>query len=308
METRRVAILSAALTAAFFLGLAALAAGPLRSRPAPPVPSPLVMTVTPAPVSESEALRRRLEESNQALKSAYVQIERLQAAQGPPPGAGRGRHHELRSPLASIKLRAEALLGGGRDDPAVAERYLVEIDREVDRLSSIAGRLLLLTRQQAAPPAAGARCDAGAVAEEVVARETPRARDLGIALDARVAPDLPAVAASSEDVDTILSNLVDNALKDTAGTVVVETARESAGVLLTVRDDGPGVSPDHLPRLFEPFYRPDESRHRGATTGVGLGLAIVDATARRNGGHTSAHSLTPGFEVSARLPARKTDA
>lgn len=133
--------------------------------------------------------------------------------------------HELRTPIAGIRLRAEALLDGGRDDPEVADRFLREIDAEADRLGRLANTLLDLARLddevQAAP---AAPVDLGALAREVVSRFQPYARQAGVHLALDV-PDTPLMVYGQRDrLDQALSNLLDNALKHTptGGQVTVQ--------------------------------------------------------------------------------------
>jgi len=131
--------------------------------------------------------------------------------------------------------------------------------------------------------------------------------DGGVALLSTVPKALPAVVADPDRVQEVLANLLDNALRHTpAGGRVTVTARQGAGIVeLVVADTGDGLAPEHLPRVFERFYRVDDGRSRGRG-GSGIGLAIARALIEAHGGRIRAESPGPGrgstFTVS--LPAQ----
>lgn len=114
-------------------------------------------------------------------------------------------------------------------------------------------------------------------------------------LNVRVAEDAPTVYADPTALRQVVTNLVENAVRHTAtGTVTVVTARNGGGaggggVWVSVRDTGVGIAPEHLPRIFERFYRVDRARSRDAG-GTGLGLAIVRHLVEAHGGHVQAES------------------
>ena len=124
-----------------------------------------------------------------------------------------------------------------------------------------------------------------------------------IALVAALAVDTPTVFADHTALRQVLSNLVDNALRHTStGSVSIAARRGDGGVWISVRDTGSGMSAEHLPRIFERFYRVDaaRSRHEG---GTGLGLAIVKHMVEAHGGRVSAESApAAGTTVSAFFP------
>ena len=184
--------------------------------------------------------------------------------------------HELRTPVTAIQGYAETLLDGGADAEK-SRRFIEIIHRHARRLGALLERLLLLSELEARPPE-DARSETVAldgIAAHVV--ETLRERSTAAGVTVRVTIDPAAIALGDPDgIEQVVENLVDNALKygKAGGVVRIEGARAGDHVRLAVVDDGPGVAAEHLPRLFERFYRvdPGRSRERG---GTGLGLAIV---------------------------------
>lgn len=218
--------------------------------------------------------------------------------------------HELRTPLTSIKLRAEALGNGALQDPTVARKFVQEIEGEADRLGRMAGDLLTLSRQDAAPPLVRAPVDLAALISTVTAEMALRAERSSVTLVRDVAPDLPMLSADPTGLRTVLVNLLDNALQYTqAGGTITVTACASAerpGIMLQVTDTGVGIPAKDLPHIFERFYRADKARSRRnavAGSGAGLGLSIVSGIVEDHGGTISAAS-TPeqGTTITMTLP------
>jgi len=132
----------------------------------------------------------------------------------------------------------------------------------------------------------------------------PLADGKGISLNAVIDPDLPFVFADPERVRQVLRNLLDNALAYTpsSGNVSIEAGCHNGMVAVSVRDTGSGIAPEHLPFIFERFYRVDKSRTR-STGGAGLGLAIVRQIVEAQGGQVSIDStLEKGTAVTFTLP------
>jgi signal transduction histidine kinase len=229
--------------------------------------------------------------------------------------------HELRTPVTNIKLRAEQLGQGALGDPAVARRWVGEIESEANRLSRMAGDLLAMSRQDAGAPAFRELVDVNAVVEYVVEEMSLRAELEHVDLRADLAPVLPEVEADPIGLQTVLLNLVDNALQYTSegGRISVRTELASPqdgqprSLILTVSDTGRGIPPEDLPHIFERFYRVDKSHSRrmaratgdGAITGsgAGLGLAIVRGIVEEHGGTVTASStLGVGTTMMIALP------
>ena len=211
--------------------------------------------------------------------------------------------HELRTPLTNIKLRSEALLGGAANDARLRDRYLVEIDREADRLGRLAGALLDLSRLDeagTAPLTASEPVDIRSVLQSVVEAIAPRAARARLSLVADIPDALPNVWVRPEDMEAIAVNLLDNALKYTPAGGTVRLGVQAAGSCCEIRveDSGPGIPAEDLPHIFERFYRVDKARSRQtgqngetAGSGAGLGLSIVQSLVEENGGTIEVESV-----------------
>jgi two-component system phosphate regulon sensor histidine kinase PhoR len=202
--------------------------------------------------------------------------------------------HELKTPVTSIKGFAETLEDGALEDPAAAHRFVRIISGQADRLNSIIEDLLALStlEQSGDSPLLQLEeadlCDVVAVALEVCG---PKAEAKHISLNeacpgsllARVSPPL---------LEQAVVNLVDNAVKYSAegSAVDVGLTETDDEIVVSVTDQGQGVAREHLPRLFERFYRVDKARSRDLG-GTGLGLAIVKHIAQIHGGRVSVDSL-----------------
>ena len=198
--------------------------------------------------------------------------------------------HELRTPVTAIQGYSETLLRGTADPPTQRE-FLEIIHRHSTRIGRLVADLLRISNLEARPPDEAARepVHLAGVAEHVTKTVRDRAKAAGITLQVDVAPDLRALA-DPDGLEQVIENLVDNAIKYGAGEVTIR-GRVGAGgrVTLTVEDKGNGIAAHHLPRLFERFYRVDESRSR-ERGGVGLGLAIVKHLVESMGGTVSVDS------------------
>jgi two-component system, OmpR family, phosphate regulon sensor histidine kinase PhoR len=185
--------------------------------------------------------------------------------------------HELRTPLTSIRGFVEALEDGAVADPPTASRFLAKIRTHSDRMAALVEDLLALSRLESGTERPRwEEVSPGEVVADVAASFADLAGHKGVSLT-HADRGAPPVAADGEWLRRILSNLVENAVKYTpaGGTVAVECAPvDGGGALLTVTDDGPGIAPEHLPRIFERFYRVDKARSR-ELGGTGLGLSIV---------------------------------
>jgi len=204
--------------------------------------------------------------------------------------------HELKTPVTSIKGFVETLLEGALKDPQHAEEFLKIISRQVDRLHQIIEDLLSLSRieqeaEQGRIVLNGRRL--APVLRAAVQACSARAQEKGITLELSCPEDLRA-RLNQTLLEQAVVNLIDNAIKYSGphSRVQVEAAREDGLVAVRVRDQGIGIAKEHLPRLFERFYRVDAGRSRKAG-GTGLGLAIVKHIAQAHGGRVAVES-TPG--------------
>ena len=211
--------------------------------------------------------------------------------------------HELRTPLTIVGGFAETLADD--DVPFDTRRQFVErILGNTRRMQRIVDDLLDLSRIESGgwvphPTAIDLRLIAG----DVMAAARDGAEKKGLRLVPDLAPDASTVLADATALRQVLGNLVDNAVRHTAtGEVVLFARRHERGVLLGVRDTGVGIAPEHLPRIFERFYRVDPARSR-EEGGTGLGLAIVKHLVEAHGGRVRAESeLGAGTTITALFP------
>lgn len=202
--------------------------------------------------------------------------------------------HELRTPLTAIKGSMEGLIDGVL--PATEETYH-QIHAEAHRLNRLVDDLQELSRMEARAYELDLRpTDIHAVLQTVSKRLATQFESKHIALDLELAPDLPYVRADEGRVLQILTNLLGNALHYTpeSGRVSIRARREDAAVAISVQDTGLGISPEHLPHVFDRFYRADASRSRRAGGGSGIGLTIARALVEAHGGRIWAESNGEG--------------
>lgn len=215
--------------------------------------------------------------------------------------------HELRTPLTAIKGYADTLQEDVvRGDLRSAGQCLDALNRNVDRLMALIGDLLDLSSLEA--PSGG---EAGLARQKLDPRMVTE-RALSQVERARSAKNISIqttfrteeVMADVRRLEQVIVNLLENAVKyvPTGGQVLVEWSREAAEAVLRVRDDGPGIPAEHLPRLFERFYRVEQARSRDAG-GTGLGLAIVKHIVQQHGGTVGVASEPGrGTEFICRFP------
>jgi signal transduction histidine kinase len=200
--------------------------------------------------------------------------------------------HELRTPLTALQLQLQVVERA--EDAETRATALQALRDGLLRASRLVQQLLALARAEPdTDPTDGApaRVDLAALARDAVALHEQLAHDHGI--DLGIETDAPAsdvtIAADRDALFTLLGNLIDNALRYTprGGRVDVVVERAEAGAVLSVRDDGPGISPAERERVFDRFHRGDAARAAGDTRGSGLGLAIVKRIADRHGAHVT---------------------
>ena len=185
--------------------------------------------------------------------------------------------HELKTPIFSVQGFAETLLDGALDDESVNRTFLQKILHHANRLDNLARDLSTITKIETNElDMSNESFNMVELFDAAIESVEIRAEEKGIMPRQKVAPDLPQVYGDFDRLRRVLVNLVDNAIKynEEGGTVQLEAETENDEVVIRVVDDGIGISPDHLPRLTERFYRVDKSRSRNQG-GTGLGLAIV---------------------------------
>lgn len=213
--------------------------------------------------------------------------------------------HELRTPMTTIRAMAETL-EEGEDDVELRERYLGKIIKEVDRLTRITDDLLTLSIAESGG-VQRVECDLAELVGGVCHQLEKKAKEKGMTLEVS-RPKQLAFEGNETQLTQIVFNLVDNAINYSGDGVVKVSLEESTGrAILVVADSGIGISSEHLPRIFERFYRVDKGRSR-ASGGTGLGLAIVKHLIELHGGDVAVDSaLNRGTTFTVRLPLPKVD-
>ncbi len=220
--------------------------------------------------------------------------------------------HELRNPVATIQAAVETLSAFADDAPAGEDerRLLATISRQTARMAALVRDLLGLARieggQLVLEPTATDVHDLRDLLTVILSVFEGAARDKGIALGLELDPETPAGMCDAAALHTVIGNLLDNAVKYArpGDKVRVHVFGDSAGhVAIEVSDTGPGIAEEHLPRLFERFYRVDSGRSRDLG-GTGLGLAIVKHLCAAMGGSVSVRSeVGVGTTFAVLLPA-----
>jgi signal transduction histidine kinase len=181
--------------------------------------------------------------------------------------------HELRSPVASIRVQAEVAVAN--PDPDLSQEVLADVVFESERLSALVDGLLALARSDAGEWPAELPVDVVAAARAAVARVPAGGPHL--------APGACWVSAAPAEVDLVLDNLLRNACRHARARVTVTVLSRATAVWLVVDDDGRGIAEEHRERVFDRFYRVQDDRSRDSG-GAGLGLALVAEVVRRRGG------------------------
>jgi len=204
--------------------------------------------------------------------------------------------HELKTPLAAIRLLSDSILQTDNMDQETTREFVADIGREAERLSRITEDLLRLTKLDSGVMEAATVVDVLPVLERVMRMMELVAQEKGVGLTYH-AEDGCLVQATQDEIHQVIYNLVDNAVKYSAGgDVLVSLEPQNGWVQLSVADNGPGIPEEDIDRIFERFYRVDKARSRAAG-GTGLGLAIVNDTVHRRGGTVSVANRKGGGAV-----------
>ena len=205
--------------------------------------------------------------------------------------------HELKTPLAAIRLLTDSILQTDDIDRETAREFVADIGAEAERLSRITEDLLRLTRLDSGVMDVPTVVDVRPVLEQVMRMMSLVAQEKGTELTYR-AEGTCTMLATRDEIYQVIYNLTDNALKYTppGGWVRVDLEQRQAQVILSVTDNGPGIPEADLPRIFQRFYRVDKARSRAAG-GTGLGLSIVSDTVSKRGGSVKAVNRPGGGSV-----------
>ena len=214
--------------------------------------------------------------------------------------------HELMTPLTAMRGYLETLaLPAAVKDDATRARYLGIVTEETLRLEAIIGDLLDLARlDDGGGSIEQERVPVGRLFDRVFARHQGALESRGVTLERDIAPGGDIVIGDERRLEQVLQNLVANAVRHTprGGRIALRASPDRADVVLVVEDSGPGIPAEHLPHVFDRFYRVDPARD-ARSGGSGLGLSIVRAVVEQHGGRVSASNGTMGgarFEL--RLP------
>ncbi len=211
--------------------------------------------------------------------------------------------HELRTPLSSIRVTMEGVIDGVL--PADTETFQ-GIQREVSRLQRLVYDLEELSRAEAGQiPIRKQTVSPAEFIQQAVSRLALQYEGKNVGLQVDIEPELPSIQADPERITQVLLNLLGNALQYTPGDrkVTLHAWQADQAILIEIQDEGIGISAEHLPHLFERFYRVDKSRSRTGG-GSGIGLTISKHLVEAHGGHISVSSPGPdqGSTFTVRLP------
>ena len=192
--------------------------------------------------------------------------------------------HDLRTPLAGIKIMVETLREGAIDDKKAAIDFLTRIENEVDRLTQMVSELTELSRIEAGSVELKKEAvNLNELVDEAIIQLSPLANKQNITLNTVLSDSLPSVKVDRDRISQTITNLIHNAIKfnRTSGNVTIITSSDDKAITVKVIDTGIGIPKANLPHVFERFYKADKSR---ANSGSGLGLAIAKHTIEAHGG------------------------
>ena len=219
--------------------------------------------------------------------------------------------HELRTPLASIAGFIETLRGPARNDPAARDQFLQIMQNQTGRMARLIDDLLSLSRLEMKPYLRpGTAVDLRQTIDSVVDSLGPLASESGIVIERDFIDGPVSVPGDRDELFQVFENLLENACKygQSGGRVTVSMARvddgQDPGIDVTIRDYGPGIAEEHIPRITERFYRVDVENSR-TQKGTGLGLSIVKHILTRHNARLSIKSeVGKGAAFTVHLPAR----
>lgn len=211
--------------------------------------------------------------------------------------------HELRSPITSIKSLVETLSDGALEDRNVAYDFLSRIERDVVRMESLVSELLELSILESGRAILDLQpVSIATIATEILDGFKDTGISQNISLSVTIGDEIPIVSCESSKIGQVFTNLIDNAIKSTPsqGQISIYAEFDERYVTIRIANTGDGISPEHLPHLFERFYKVDRSRH---DQGIGLGLSIVKHIVLAHGGQVYVDSeLGEGSTFSFTLP------
>ena len=211
--------------------------------------------------------------------------------------------HELKTPLAGIRLLSDSILQTGNMDRETVREFVGDIGQEAERLTRITENLLRLTRLDSGAVEQARSVDISPIIQRTARMLRLVAEERGVELTCEIERE-GTVLAGEDDLHQVIYNLTENAIKynHSGGFVRVKLGGDDDTCVVTVEDNGIGIPENDLPRIFDRFYRVDKMRSR-AYGGTGLGLSIVADTVRRRGGSVEAGARPGGGSVfTVRMP------
>lgn len=252
-------------------------------------------------LEERVPVRERGDEIDQLATTFNQMLDRIQTLLAEIKEMSDNIAHDLRSPLTRIRGVAEVTLTTGRS-PKEYEAMAASVIEECDRLLDMINTMLMISKTEAGvDQLSREKIDLAGLVREACELFEPNAEDQRVTLDCDV-PGPSQILGDTRMIQRMFSNLLDNAIKYTpsGGSVTVSMADKDDQVMISFKDTGCGISPNDLPRVFERFYRCDQSRSQ---TGIGLGLSLARAIAKAHGGEITATSVpNQGSTFTATLP------
>lgn len=301
-------LLSLALAIPIILALSVVGGLFLANRALAPV---AVITTTARQISAAD-LSQRLnlnlpdDEIGQLAQTFDTMLARLDAAFQRERQLTSDVSHELRTPLGMLKTQLSLARSRPRDTATLLQ-MMAEMEGDVDRMTRLIEQLLTLARIEQKGPVALAPVDLGQLLATLAAQLQLSAQERQVTLNLTLPPQVNLhLNGDEEQLRQVFANLVENALKYTpvGGQVNVTTGRHWQEIFVSVTNTGPGIAPEHLPHLFERFYRVDSARTR-ETGGFGLGLAIAQAIVHAHHGQIETDSrANVGTTFTVTLPAQ----
>ncbi|HHW03833.1 MAG TPA: cell wall metabolism sensor histidine kinase WalK [Thermoanaerobacterales bacterium] len=203
--------------------------------------------------------------------------------------------HELRTPLSYLQGYTEALLDGMVEDPEEKKKYLNIILDETLRLRRMVNELLDLSQIESGHlHLKKDKISLKNLIERVVKKLAPICQKKGMKISTEF-EEVPLVMADEDRIEQVMINLIDNAMRynESSGEIKIKVQRSESGIVVSVKDQGPGIPEDELPFIWERFYKVDKARTR-KTGGTGLGLAIVKNIVEVHGGRVWAKNCAEG--------------
>jgi two-component system phosphate regulon sensor histidine kinase PhoR len=198
--------------------------------------------------------------------------------------------HELRTPLTSLKALTETIHESVNKDPESTQKFLLLMDQEVDNLTQLLNELIELSRLESGRvPLDRKRISPAVILKSVDEMMRLQAERNGLTFSINYPDEISAISADLERVKQVMTNLIHNAIKFTkpGGSIIISVTEQEDKVIFQIEDTGSGIDPDVLPRIFERFYKADQSR---SSAGAGLGLSISRHIVEAHGGKIWAES------------------